>query len=84
MIPLYGFLRGDTLGLLILAEETETVESLARKLEQSARLRVAHRPALSVVHKGRVLDGSITVRAAKLEALDRFDVIERVPLVEVS
>jgi hypothetical protein len=84
VIPLYGFLRGDTLGLLILAEETDTVEALARKLEQSARLRVAHRPALSVVHKGRVLDGNATVRACKLEALDRFDVIERLPVVEVS
>ena len=32
-IPLYGFLQGDTVGLLILADEGETVQTLARKLQ---------------------------------------------------
>jgi len=40
VIPLYGFLEGDSLGLLVLASEDETVESLGRKLERSAALRV--------------------------------------------
>jgi hypothetical protein len=30
-VPLYGFLQGDTVGLLILAEEAETLQALARK-----------------------------------------------------
>lgn len=76
MIPLYGFLRGDTLGLLILAEESDTIADLAGKLERSARLRVRPRKRIRVVYRGRVLELTSTVRAARLEALDRFDVIE--------
>lgn len=40
-IPLYGFLQGDTVGLLILAEEADTLHTLARKLQDAASLRVA-------------------------------------------
>jgi hypothetical protein len=36
MIPLYGFLEGDTIGLLILAEEGDTIAALAQKLQDSA------------------------------------------------
>jgi hypothetical protein len=74
VIPLYGFLEGDVIGLLVLADERETVESLARKLERSAAVRVAPRARLRVRAAGRALDGSLTVAAAGLTALDRFDV----------
>ena len=40
-IPLYGFLEGDTVGLLMLAEEGDTVLALARKLQDAASIRVA-------------------------------------------
>ena len=40
-VPLYGFLQCDTVGLLILAEEAETLQALARKLQDAASLRVA-------------------------------------------
>ena len=49
-MPLYGFLQGDTLGLLILAEEGDTVEALARKLQDAASLRVAARDSFRVVY----------------------------------
>ena len=67
-IPLYGFLQGDTLGLLILAEEGDTVEALARKLQDAASLRVAGR-------NKKTIDPAITVAQAGLQPLDRFDVI---------
>ena len=76
MIPLYGFLRGDTLGLLILAYENETIAALAEKLMRSASLRVAPLAHPRVVHRGRALDPSLEVRAAGFIALDRFDVTE--------
>lgn len=76
MIPLYGFLEGDTLGLLVLAEPEETIEALGRKLERSAAVRVAPRHQLVVRFQDRVLDGRLTVAAAGLRALDRFDVVE--------
>jgi hypothetical protein len=75
MTPLYGFLEGDVIGLLILAEETDTMSDLAQKLTQSARLRVSFEGySPSVVVQGQAVSSRITVRQAGLTALDRFDV----------
>jgi hypothetical protein len=74
-IPLYGFLQGDTVGLLVLAEETETLLALARKLQNAASLRVAARDDIQVVYNEKTMDPAITVAQAGLQALDRFDVI---------
>ena len=74
-IPLYGFLQGDTVGLLILAEETETLHALAQKLQDAASLRVARREAVKVMCNDKTIDLQMTVRQSGLKALDRFDVI---------
>ena len=74
-IPLYGFLAGDTLGLVVLAEESETLLELARKLQDAASLRVAGRDRVQVVYNGKTMDPTMTVAQAGLQALDRFDVI---------
>jgi Toluene-4-monooxygenase system protein B (TmoB) len=74
-IPLYGFLQGDTVGLLILAEEAETLQALARKLQDAASLRVAGRDHVQVVFNDKKMDPAMTVAQAGLQALDRFDVI---------
>ena len=76
-IPLYGFLEGDTLGLLILAEEGETVLEVARKLQDAASIRVARKEEISFVYEGRALDPMLTVAQAGLQTLDRFDVVWR-------
>ena len=74
-IPLYGFLEGDTVGLLVLAEEDETILELARKLQDAASLRVARRDRVQVLYNGKTMDPTMTVAQAGLQALDRFDVI---------
>ena len=74
-IPLYGFLQGDTLGLLILADEEESVQALALKLQNAGSLRVAGRNHVQVVHNDKAIDQALTVREAGFQALDRFDVI---------
>jgi Toluene-4-monooxygenase system protein B (TmoB) len=74
-IPLYGFLQGDTVGLLILAEEGDTLQALALKLEDAASLRVAGRDRVQLVYNGKTMDPTMTVAQAGLQALDRFDVI---------
>jgi hypothetical protein len=74
-IPLYGFLQGDTVGLLILAEEGDTLQALARKLQDAASLRVAGRDHVQVVYNDKIMDPAVTVVQAGLQALDRFDVI---------
>ena len=77
MIPIYGFMQGDTLGLLLLAHETDTVHDLADKLQQSARVRLAHRSEVKVIYKGRELDPRWTLAQAGVEALERIDVMWR-------
>ena len=74
-VPLYGFLQGDTVGLLILAEDGDTLDALARKLQAAASLRVAARHAIRVVYKDKTMDPTMTVAQAGFEALDRFDVL---------
>jgi len=76
-IPLYGFLEGDTLGLLVLAEEGETVLELARKLQDAASIRVARNDKIDFVYNGKAIDPGLTVAQAALQELDRFDVIWR-------
>jgi hypothetical protein len=75
MIPLYGFLEGDTMGLLVLAQPDDTIATLAEKLQTSAAVRVARREAVTVLHGERVLDPASTVARAGLTALERFDVV---------
>jgi hypothetical protein len=75
-LPLYGFREGDTLGLLILADEQETVGSLAQKLEEAASLRVAPSQKVELWYRDRKLDSMITLEEAGFVALDRFDVRE--------
>jgi hypothetical protein len=75
MIPLYGFLEGDTIGLLILAQPEDTMSVLADKLQASAAVRVARREHVAVVHRQRKLDANATVAQVGLGALDRFDVV---------
>jgi hypothetical protein len=74
MIPLYGFLEGDTLGLLVLAAEEDTAAELARKLQAAAALRVAPADGLRVWARGQRLEANVTVASSGLQALDRFDV----------
>ena len=74
-VPLYGFVEGDTLGVVVLAEENETILELARKLQNAASVRVAHHDKVELFHNGKAIDPTLTVAQAGLQALDRFDVI---------
>jgi hypothetical protein len=77
-IPLYGFLEGDTLGLLMLAEEGQTILELARQLQDAASLRVLRNDRIDFVYDGKAIDPALTVAQAGLQPLDRFDVIRTV------
>jgi hypothetical protein len=76
VIPLYGFLEGDTIGLLVLASEDDTIEELARRLSASASVRVRPKARVAVIHHGRVLAPSSTAGASGLAAFDRIDVVD--------
>jgi hypothetical protein len=75
LVPLYGFLRGDSIGLLLLAHDTDTIAEIARKLQQAAAVRVPPRPLASVYHAGQLLAPELTVASAGLSALERVDVV---------
>jgi hypothetical protein len=74
MIPLYGFLEGDTVGLLVLAEHDDSIGEIARKLQAAARLRVAIDGPVKVISGGKTLDPESTVADNVLQPLARFDV----------
>ncbi len=74
MIPVYGFVEGDTLGLVVILHESESIADATAKLQQAADVRVTPGDGAVLVHRGRVLQPKLTVSAAGIEALDRVDV----------
>ena len=74
-IPLYVFVQGDTLGLVVLAGEAESVDDLAQRLSRAAAPRVTLDGRLRVLHRGRVLHGGLSLSEAGINALDRVDLI---------
>ena len=74
LVPLYGFLEGDTIGILVFAYENDSLDEVAAKLAAAARLRVGPRLAGRVTCEGRVLDGSLTVSQAALHPLSKIEV----------
>lgn len=74
LVPLYGFLEGDTVGLVVMVHDHQTVAEIADVLQEAAAVRVAPRKRVVVWAGQRRLDPRITVAAAGLAALDRVDV----------
>jgi hypothetical protein len=75
MIPLYGFLQGDTIGLLVLAQPADTAADLCAKLQAAAALRVRPLDNPQVRYGGRMLPAATTVAEARMAPLERFDVV---------
>lgn len=80
LVPLYGFLRGDSIGLVVLIHDHQPVADIAAILQQAATMRVAPSPQASVYYHGRRLEPALTVAAAGLQPLDRVDVVPEGPL----
>jgi len=74
VIPVYGFLEGDTIGLLILADEQELLAMTAAKVQAAARLRARLDGPVALFVNGRAVELDVTVQQAGLQALDRLDV----------
>jgi hypothetical protein len=75
LVPIYGFVRGDTIGLVALVHDHQTVADLAATLQQAAAVRVAPKPRAKVYFERRLLDPKLTIAAAGIGVLDRVDVI---------
>lgn len=75
LVPLYGFLHGDTLGLIVLVHDHQLVADVAAVLQHAAATRVAPVGAADVYAGGKRLDPRLTVAQAGLGPLDRVDVV---------
>lgn len=75
LVPLFGFLRGDTIGLVVLVHDYQTVADIAAVLREAATVRVAPRGPASVYFQGRRLAPDLTIAKSGLRALDRIDVV---------
>jgi len=75
LVPLYGFLAGDTIGLLVLVHAGDTVRDFADRLLEAASVRVRRPIAIEVRHEGKPIDPLLTIARAGLAALDRVDVV---------
>ena len=76
MIPLYGFLEGDTIGLLVLGRPEDTALDLCHKLQAAAAVRVPPLRNPVVVYRGDPVPAYQTVATLGIGALERFDVVE--------
>lgn len=79
-IPLYAFVRGDTLGLVVLAGMSESVDELASRLSRAAAPRVVLDRPVRVLHRGKLLRGDLTLAEAGVVALDRVDLVPEAEL----
>jgi hypothetical protein len=79
MMPLYAFVRGDSLALVVLVDARQTVRELAAVIQEAASVRIAPRPRVRVLARGHTLDPELTIAQAGLGALDRVDLVAEEP-----
>jgi hypothetical protein len=73
LVPLHSFTAGDTMGVLVLIDDSDTIAELARRIAAATAMRVAPR-GRPIVHVATVdLDPAATIAASGLRALDRVD-----------
>ena len=77
LIPLYGFLAGDTLGVVVLVHDHQPVRDIAVYLQQAASARVVPLHGSRVFVGERCLDPDMTIAQSGLLPLMRVDVVPR-------
>ncbi len=75
LVPLHGFLQGDSVGLLLLVQDTDTLARVARTMIDAAAVRVAPVQHARVFKGGVELPLTETVASAGLVALERIDLV---------
>jgi hypothetical protein len=75
LIPVYGFLQGDALGLVVLMRDDETADDFANKLMQAAEMRVPPFSNRAVYFNGQRLEAQAILAKVGVTPLDRLDVL---------
>jgi hypothetical protein len=73
IVPLYGFVEGDTLGLLVLARPDMRVSQIVEVLCDAASVRVDPAGPWRLVARGTELPEARTVEELALTAFERID-----------
>ena len=74
-VPLYGWVQGDSVVVVVLAREDQTVRELVELLCQAVSVRVSVAAPGFAWLRGKKLDPDTSVRSAGIEPLDRIDVL---------
>ncbi|MFZ5893449.1 MAG: toluene monooxygenase [Myxococcota bacterium] len=73
LVPLYGFVEGDTIGLLVLAHEDMSMADVAQRLRNAAALRVTRTDEYDLYRGEQRLSPESTVSELGLKVLARVD-----------
>ena len=74
-LPLYAFVAGDTMGVVVLGRPEKTVGDLAENLLRATGVRVKRRGSFHIMHHDRILDPQATLGTQGLRLLDRIDLV---------
>jgi hypothetical protein len=75
VLPLYGFVQGDTMGIVVLGRLDGTVGELGDDLLRAVGVRIARRGRYRIVAGARRLDPAAPLRNQGMAPLDRVDLI---------
>lgn len=75
VVPLYGFVQGDTLGVVVLGRLDGTVAELGANLLRAVAVRLERQGPYQLRAGERRLDSDAALRTQALKPLDRIDLI---------
>jgi toluene-4-monooxygenase system protein B len=75
LVPVHGFVRGDTVGLLVLVHDTDTIARLGRVLIDAAMVRVAPTASCRIYRGDVELPPQQTLAALGVRPLERIDLV---------
>lgn len=75
VVPLYGFVQGDTMGVVVLGRLDGTVAELGANLLRAVAVRVERSGPYQLRAGARRLDPEAPLRTAALGPLDRIDLL---------
>jgi hypothetical protein len=75
VLPLYGFVEGDTMGIVVLGRLEGTVGELGDNLLRAVGLRVARRRAYRILAGAHRLDPAAPLGSQGLAPLDRVELV---------
>jgi hypothetical protein len=75
VLPLYGFVQGDTMGVVVLGRLDGTVAELGANLLRAVGVRVDRQGAYQLRAGARRLDPEAALRTQAMQPLDRIDLV---------